>query len=50
MFAFLIPDSLRKPVRFIGKRLTVTFAAIFFWYVAAVYQDIGEVDESPSPC
>ena len=45
MFDSLIPDTLRKPVRFIGKLLTVTFAAIFFWYVAAFYQDIVEVDE-----
>ena len=45
MFDALIPDSLRKPVRFIGKLLTVTFAAIFFWYVAAFYHDIVEVDE-----
>ena len=45
MFDALIPGWLRKPVRFIGKLLTVTFAAIFFWYVAAFYQDIVEVDE-----
>src|SRR3954464_9073361 len=45
MFDSLIPGSLRKPVRFIGKLLTVTFAAIFFWYVSAFYQDIVEVDE-----
>jgi TRAP-type C4-dicarboxylate transport system permease small subunit len=45
MFDSLIPGSLRKPVRFIGKLLTVTFAAIFFWYVAAFYHDIVEVDE-----
>jgi TRAP-type C4-dicarboxylate transport system permease small subunit len=45
MFDSLIPDSLRKPVRFVGKLLTVTFAAIFFWYVVAFYDDIVEVDE-----
>ncbi len=45
MFDSLIPDWLRKPVRFIGKLLTVTFAAIFLWYVAAFYYDIVEVDE-----
>ena len=45
MFNSLVPDSLRKPVRFIGKLLTVTFAAIFFWYVAAFYHDIVKVDE-----
>jgi len=45
MFDSLIPDSLRKPVRFIGKLLTVTFGAIFFWYVTAFYRDIVEADE-----
>jgi TRAP-type C4-dicarboxylate transport system permease small subunit len=45
MFDSLIPDWLRKPVRLVGKLLTVTFAAIFFWYVAAYYRDIVEVDE-----
>ena len=45
MFDSLIPDTYRKPVRFIGKLLTVIFAAIFFWFVAAFYYDIVEVDE-----
>lgn len=45
MFDALIPDWLRKTVRFIGKLLTVAFAAIFLWYVAAFYEDIVEVDE-----
>ena len=45
MFDSLIPKRHRKPVRLIGKLLTVAFAAIFFWYVAAFYYDIVEVDE-----
>jgi TRAP-type C4-dicarboxylate transport system permease small subunit len=45
MFDSLIAESLRKPVRFVGKLLTVAFAAIFLWYVAAFYEDIVEVDE-----
>jgi TRAP-type C4-dicarboxylate transport system permease small subunit len=45
MFDSLIPDKLRKPVRFIGKLLTVSFAAIFLWFVSAYYRDIVEVDE-----
>ena len=45
MFDSLIPDSYRKPVRFIGKLLTVIFAVIFLWFVAAFYYDIVEVDE-----
>jgi hypothetical protein len=32
-------------VRLIGKVLTVIFAAVFLWYVAAFYYDIVEVDE-----
>jgi TRAP-type C4-dicarboxylate transport system permease small subunit len=45
MFDSLIPASLHKPVRLVGKLLTVAFAAIFFWYVSAFYYDIVEVDE-----
>lgn len=45
MFDALIADRYRKAVRLIGKILTVIFAAIFLWYVAAFYYDIVEVDE-----
>jgi TRAP-type C4-dicarboxylate transport system permease small subunit len=45
MFDPLIPDRLRKPVRLIGKLLTLAFAAIFFWFVFAFYRDIVEIDE-----
>src|SRR5262245_34924449 len=45
MFDSMIADRHRKPVRLIGKILTVIFAAIFLWYVAAFYYDIVEVDE-----
>ena len=45
MFDALIVDRYRKAVRLIGKILTVIFAAIFLWYVAAFYYDIVEVDE-----
>ena len=45
MFDAMIADRYRKPVRLIGKILTVVFAAIFLWYVAAYYYDIVEVDE-----
>jgi TRAP-type C4-dicarboxylate transport system permease small subunit len=45
MFDALISNPLRKPVRLVGKLLTVAFAAIFFWYVSAFYSDIVEVDE-----
>jgi len=45
MFDPLIPASLRKPVRLIGKLLTLAFAAIFFWFVFAHYRDIVELDE-----
>lgn len=45
MFDSMIAARHRKPVRLIGKILTVTFAAIFLWYVAAFYYDIVEVDE-----
>jgi TRAP-type C4-dicarboxylate transport system permease small subunit len=45
MFDSMIAERYRKPVRLIGKVLTVIFAAIFLWYVAAFYYDIVEVDE-----
>jgi TRAP-type C4-dicarboxylate transport system permease small subunit len=45
MFDSMIAERYRKPVRLIGKILTVIFAAIFLWYVAAFYYDIVEVDE-----
>jgi TRAP-type C4-dicarboxylate transport system permease small subunit len=45
MFDTLISDGYRKAVRLTGKILTVSFAAIFLWYVAAFYYDIVEVDE-----
>jgi TRAP-type C4-dicarboxylate transport system permease small subunit len=45
MFDPLIPDWLRRPVRLIGKLLTLIFAAIFFWFVFAFYRDIVEIDE-----
>ena len=45
MFDAMIADRYRKAVRLIGKILTVIFAAIFLWYVAAFYYDIVEVDE-----
>jgi TRAP-type C4-dicarboxylate transport system permease small subunit len=45
MFDAMIADRHRKPVRLIGKILTVVFAAIFLWYVAAYYYDVVEVDE-----
>jgi TRAP-type transport system small permease protein len=45
MFDVLIADRYRKAVRLIGKTLTVIFAAIFLWYVAAFYYDIVEIDE-----
>ena len=32
-------------MRFVGKLLTVSFAAIFLWFVFAFYYDIVEVDE-----
>jgi TRAP-type transport system small permease protein len=45
MFDALIADRYRKAVRLIGKILTVIFAAIFLWYIAAFYYDIVEIDE-----
>ncbi|MBX9840290.1 MAG: TRAP transporter small permease subunit [Xanthobacteraceae bacterium] len=45
MFDALIADRYRKAVRLIGKILTVIFAAIFLWTVAAFYTDIVEIDE-----
>jgi TRAP-type transport system small permease protein len=45
MFDSMIAERYRKPVRLIGKILTVIFAAIFLWYVAAFYYDIVELDE-----
>ena len=45
MFDALIADRYRKAGRLIGKLLTVTFAAIFLWYVGAFYYDIVEIDE-----
>ena len=45
MFDALIADRYRKAVRLMGKILTVIFAAIFLWYVAAFYYDIVEIDE-----
>ena len=45
MFDSMIAKRHRKSVRLIGKILTVIFAAIFLWYVAAFYYDIVEVDE-----
>lgn len=45
MFDSMIPERYRKTVRLIGKTLTVVFAAILLWYVAAFYYDIVEVDE-----
>jgi TRAP-type C4-dicarboxylate transport system permease small subunit len=45
MFDALIAGRYRKAVRLIGKILTVIFAAIFLWYVAAFYYDIVEIDE-----
>ena len=45
MFDALIADRHRKAVRLIGKILTVIFAAIFLWTIAAFYTDIVEVDE-----
>jgi TRAP-type transport system small permease protein len=45
MFDSLIADRYRKAVRLIGKMLTVIFATIFLWYVAAFYYDIVELDE-----
>ena len=45
MFDPLIPARLHKPVRLIGKLLTLIFATIFFWYVFIFYIDILETDE-----
>ncbi len=45
MFDPLIAVRYRKPVRLIGKILTVIFGTIFLWYVAAFYYDIVELDE-----
>lgn len=45
MFDPLIPKEWRKPIRGLGKLLTLAFALIFFWFVAAFYHDIVEVDE-----
>jgi TRAP-type C4-dicarboxylate transport system permease small subunit len=45
MFDALIADRYRKAVRLTGKMLTVIFAAIFLWTIAAFYYDIVEVDE-----
>ena len=45
MFDALIADRYRKAVRLIGKILTVIFAAIFLWTIAASYTDIVEIDE-----
>ena len=45
MFDPLIPTAWRKPVRMLGKLLTLIFAAIFFWFVLAYYRDIVEIDE-----
>jgi TRAP-type C4-dicarboxylate transport system permease small subunit len=45
MFDALIPTAWRKPVRGLGKLLTLIFALIFFWFVLAYYRDIVEIDE-----
>lgn len=45
LFDPLIPDAWRKPVRVIGKILTLIFALVFFWFVLDYYREIVEVDE-----
>jgi len=45
MFDSLISTAWRKPVRAIGKLLTLSFAVIFLWFVSTYYRDIVEMDE-----
>jgi TRAP-type C4-dicarboxylate transport system permease small subunit len=45
LFDPLIPEWARKGQQLIGKALTLIFAAIFFWFVLAYYNEIVEVDE-----
>ena len=45
MFDPLIPATWRKPVRLLGKLLTLAFAVIFFWFVFHYYYEIVELDE-----
>jgi TRAP-type C4-dicarboxylate transport system permease small subunit len=45
LFDPLIPRSLRKAQRIVGKILTLVFAAVFFWFVFAFYREIVKVDE-----
>jgi TRAP-type C4-dicarboxylate transport system permease small subunit len=45
LFDSLIPPSLRKAQRLIGKALTLIFAVVFFWFVILYYREIVELDE-----
>jgi TRAP-type C4-dicarboxylate transport system permease small subunit len=45
LFDPLIPPAWRRPVRILGKLLTLAFAVIFFWFVSAFYYEIVEIDE-----
>jgi putative solute:sodium symporter small subunit len=45
LFDPLIPRSMRKAQRLIGKALTLIFACVFLWFVVRYYAEIVEVDE-----
>ena len=45
LFDPLIPNSMRKFQRIIGKLLTLLFACVLLWFVALYYAEIVEADE-----
>jgi TRAP-type C4-dicarboxylate transport system permease small subunit len=45
LFDPLIPRSMRKAQRLIGKALTLIFGCVFLWFVVRYYAEIVEVDE-----
>ncbi|MGE3645331.1 MAG: TRAP transporter small permease [Beijerinckiaceae bacterium] len=45
LFDPLIPRTMRKAQRIVGKLLTLVFAGVFLWFVAHYYAEIVEADE-----
>ena len=45
LFDPLIPQSMRKAQRLIGKALTLIFGCVFLWFIVRYYAEIVEVDE-----
>jgi TRAP-type C4-dicarboxylate transport system permease small subunit len=45
LFDPLIPRLLRKPVRVLGKLITIVFACVLMWFVSKHFKDVVENDE-----